>query len=321
MWLKKLVGVSLVITIISMFGITIGGLGFTRSDKVMVLNPDGTTKEISAEEAAANPNLVEVTPAKSGGGSSSGSTSSAVSSSGGTSSGGSSSSSSSSSGSTASASSGSTSSTGGGTTTSGGTTGGTSGGTTTGGGTTVSAPVVSLSISPSSITSGSSSTLSWSATNSPTSCSASGSWSGTKSSSGSQSTGTKTTGTYTYTLTCSNSGGSGSKDVTQTVSAPALACGSGGTCHYSDISSHTSQSDCRGATNADGSGLKTYSYTSSFITSHAAYKSASTVVNRLCGKEYSSNLRNFTGSHKGPTISGKSYDTWMSNFYIGPYSH
>ena len=58
----------------------------------------------------------------------------------------------------------------------------------------------SLSASPSTITSGSSSILAWSATNA-TSCTASGGWSGAKATSGSQSTGALTANT-TYTLTC-----------------------------------------------------------------------------------------------------------------------
>lgn len=95
----------------------------------------------------------------------------------------------------------------------------TSVGVTSGGGGVV-APVVSLNIAPTSIGSGSSSTLSWSATNSPTSCIASGSWSGAKSASGSQSTGVITmAGSYTYTLLCSNSAGSNSKSVVLTVIA------------------------------------------------------------------------------------------------------
>lgn len=83
-------------------------------------------------------------------------------------------------------------------------------------------PVVSISANPSSIGTGSGSTLTWSATNSPTSCTASGnaSWTGAKSANGSQSTGAMTTaGTYAFTLSCSNNAGSGSKSVSITVIA------------------------------------------------------------------------------------------------------
>ena len=84
---------------------------------------------------------------------------------------------------------------------------------------TSSAPTVSISTSPSSITSGQSSTLSWSSTNA-TSCTASSGWSGTKSTSGTQAV-TPTTNT-TYTLTCTGSGGStnGSATVTVTTTPP-----------------------------------------------------------------------------------------------------
>ena len=79
---------------------------------------------------------------------------------------------------------------------------------------TSSAPTVSITTSPTSITSGQSSTLSWSSTNA-TSCTASGGWSGTKSTSGTQAV-TPTTNT-TYTLTCTGSGGSASGSATVTV--------------------------------------------------------------------------------------------------------
>ncbi|HET6925187.1 MAG TPA: hypothetical protein VFH39_05145 [Candidatus Saccharimonadales bacterium] len=90
---------------------------------------------------------------------------------------------------------------------------------TSGGGTT-SPPVVTVALNPTSIGAGSSSTISWSATNNPTSCTASGSWSGSKSASGSQSTGAMgSAGSYTYSLSCSNSAGSGSASATLTVKA------------------------------------------------------------------------------------------------------
>ena len=80
-------------------------------------------------------------------------------------------------------------------------------------------PTVSLSASPTSVTSGSASTLTWSSTNA-TSCNASGAWSGTKATSGTQSTGSLTT-TSTFTLTCTGTGGSASASAAVTVgSAP-----------------------------------------------------------------------------------------------------
>ena len=80
------------------------------------------------------------------------------------------------------------------------------------------APTVSISADPTSITSGQTSTLSWSSTNA-NSCSASGGWSGSKGTSGNQSVGP--TSNQTYTLTCTGDGGSASDSVTVTVdSAP-----------------------------------------------------------------------------------------------------
>lgn len=92
--------------------------------------------------------------------------------------------------------------------------------TATSGGPVTQPPVVTISASPTTIGSGSSSTISWSATNSPTSCTASGNWSGAKAGSGSTSTGTmNTAGTYTYTLACSNSAGTDTKSATVIVIA------------------------------------------------------------------------------------------------------
>ncbi len=82
--------------------------------------------------------------------------------------------------------------------------------------TTSPLPTVSLSASPLSITSGQSSTLTWSSTNA-TSCTASGGWTGAKSTSGTQSV--SPTINTTYTLTCTGSGGSASQSVTVTVTA------------------------------------------------------------------------------------------------------
>ncbi|KND47950.1 MAG: Fibronectin type III domain protein [Parcubacteria bacterium C7867-006] len=109
--------------------------------------------------------------------------------------------------------------------------GGTSGTVNSGGGTTlypsltptggcVSAPTVTISASPTSVSSGGSSTLTWSSTNA-TSCTASNGWSGSKSTSGSQSTGALVANT-TFTLTCSNASGSGSNSATITISGSSL---------------------------------------------------------------------------------------------------
>ena len=81
-------------------------------------------------------------------------------------------------------------------------------------------PSVSLTGSPSSIYTGSSSTLSWTVTNNPSSCTASGDWAGSKSASGSQSTGTlSTVKTYSYTLKCTNAGGSDTASTSVSVSS------------------------------------------------------------------------------------------------------
>jgi hypothetical protein len=86
------------------------------------------------------------------------------------------------------------------------------------------APTVSLSASPTSVASGGSSMLVWSA-NGATSCTASGGWSGTQPMSGSQSTGALAA-SATYSLSCTGSGGSASQSATVIVNGTALAIAS-----------------------------------------------------------------------------------------------
>jgi hypothetical protein len=80
------------------------------------------------------------------------------------------------------------------------------------------APTVALNASPTSVTAGQASTLTWNSTNA-TSCMASGAWSGTEPTSGSTSTGAINQ-TSTYTLTCTGAGGSATASATVTVSSP-----------------------------------------------------------------------------------------------------
>ena len=221
MWLKKTVGITLIITLSGILGLSFGALAFTQAPTVTMLNPDGSTKQVTPEEAAKNPQLVEQSTSSTQEEDPSAPTSpedippsespapptSEVKPP---------------------------------------TTGGGSGNQTST--PSVAKPVVSLSITPSVITSGSSSTLQWSVTNSPTNCTASGAWSGTKSSSGSVSSGTRTTGSYTYTLTCSNAGGSSSTSVAQTVNAPPINyCDGLAPCYgVSQMAQHASQATCWG---------------------------------------------------------------------------
>ena len=79
------------------------------------------------------------------------------------------------------------------------------------------APVVTLGVSPNSIASGQSTTLTWNATNAST-CNASGSWSGTRATSGSLSV--SPTANASYALTCSGAGGSVTRTASVSVTAP-----------------------------------------------------------------------------------------------------
>jgi len=82
------------------------------------------------------------------------------------------------------------------------------------------APTVSLSASPTSITQGQSTKLTWSTTNA-TACTASGAWSGSEAVNGSQSETPTASGTAAYTLTCTGAGGSAQETADVSVSAPA----------------------------------------------------------------------------------------------------
>jgi hypothetical protein len=84
--------------------------------------------------------------------------------------------------------------------------------------TVVPPPTVTLTANPTSLTSGQTSTLTWSSTNA-SSCTASGGWSGARATSGTQSV--SPTSTTTYTLACTGIGGTTSQSATVTVgSAP-----------------------------------------------------------------------------------------------------
>ena len=112
---------------------------------------------------------------------------------------------------------------------------------------TVSTPVVTMTASPTSGTIGVvNPTITWSATNNPTSCTASGDWSGNKNVSG----GSEVMGvlgsarTYTYTLTCTNLAGSGSASATVVVSSGGVSCAAPATgaftgCYYDGLSFNT----------------------------------------------------------------------------------
>jgi hypothetical protein len=87
-----------------------------------------------------------------------------------------------------------------------------------------------ISVSPTSITVGSSATLTWNALN-MTGCTASGSWSGSEAVSGTQAVTPSAAGTDTYTLTCTSAGSSVSSSATLTVTAASATTASGGSSH------------------------------------------------------------------------------------------
>lgn len=82
---------------------------------------------------------------------------------------------------------------------------------------TIKAPTVTISASPTTAISGSSSTLSWNATDSTT-CTSSGAWSGIKSATGSETV--TPSSTSTYSISCTGAGGSANASVIVNVSVP-----------------------------------------------------------------------------------------------------
>jgi hypothetical protein len=90
---------------------------------------------------------------------------------------------------------------------------------------TPGAPVVTLSASPTSVATGGTTALTWSATDA-TSCTASGAWSGTRPTAGSESSAALSNNPSTFTLTCTGSGGQGNRTVNVTVTAAPPSSGS-----------------------------------------------------------------------------------------------
>jgi hypothetical protein len=93
--------------------------------------------------------------------------------------------------------------------------------------TTPPAPVVTLTSGASSVASGDTVSLTWSATNA-TNCAASGGWTGSKSFSGTETSAAMQVDT-TFTLTCIGTGGSSIKSVTVTIATAQAARSGGGT--------------------------------------------------------------------------------------------
>jgi hypothetical protein len=88
-------------------------------------------------------------------------------------------------------------------------------------------PTATISVAPTSITEGSSATLTWSSTNA-SACTASGAWSGAQHTSGTQSVTPTSTGTQSYALSCSGAGGTADATTSLAVSAQSSTGGGGG---------------------------------------------------------------------------------------------
>ena len=82
----------------------------------------------------------------------------------------------------------------------------------------IAAPTVTLAVSPTSITLGSSATLTWSSANATT-CTASGAWTGTQATGGTMTETPTATGTQSYVLACTGTGGTTRATATLSVAA------------------------------------------------------------------------------------------------------
>ena len=118
--------------------------------------------------------------------------------------------------------------------------------------TAASAPTVAFTASPTSVTSGGASTLTWTSANA-TSCTASGSWTGTKATSGSVSTGALKA-TSTFNLSCAGAGGTTATKATVTVTAATTGGGGTGTCPAGDTGTYPNCVPPTGGTGGGGTG-------------------------------------------------------------------
>src|SRR5437016_7117895 len=124
----------------------------------------------------------------------------------------------------------------------------------------ITPPKVTISASPTSITSGKISMVTWSSTNA-TSCTASGSWTGRKATSGTLAV--SPTSTATYTLTCTGVGGTSAAASTTVMvtAAPVAVNGACGSANGTTASSTPSANLCSTGTSSSvaGSGPWTWS--------------------------------------------------------------
>lgn len=197
----------------------------------------------------------------------------------------------------------------------------TSGGTTSGGSTAQVAPTLTFSGSPTIITSGSSSVLSWSINSNATAtvtCTASGAWSGAKATSGSQSV--SPTSTSSYSLICSNAAGnSGTKTVSITVNAPVASCGSaGGSCTAAQVAAHNTQSNCWAIYSGSYyvlSGANLPSGKSSYPSQHPG--GAIVFDSVTCGQDITTYMNGSSGHNGKHSHSGGAYSV-LNSYKVGP---
>jgi hypothetical protein len=120
------------------------------------------------------------------------------------------------------------------------------------------APTVTLTANPTSVTTGGSSTLTWSSTNA-TSCTASNGWTGAKATSGTQSTGGLSANTQ-FTLMCTGTGGSATANAAVTVTAASNARPTANAGPDQSVASGATVNLAGGGTDTDGT-IQSYMWT------------------------------------------------------------
>jgi hypothetical protein len=175
------------------------------------------------------------------------------------------------------------------------------------------APILTFSASPTSVVSGSSSTLSWSINSGATpavTCTASGAWSGTKATSGSA--GVTPGSSATYTLACSNTAGTSTQSTTVSVTAPPPACGSaGGGCTAAQISAHNTAGDCWVIYNTNYLILSGSGVVGSNGNEVANHSGGASRITPYCGANATSA---FTSAHNG----NNSIKNIFNSYIVGP---
>ncbi len=198
--------------------------------------------------------------------------------------------------------------------------------------TVIATPTVAVSVSPGTITAGSTTVVTWTTNNSPSSCTAGGTgWSGSKATGGgSQSVTFGSAGTYTFTLTCANAGGSTTSPTASVTVNAAVNCGGLTPCYSTaDLNTHTTLADCwaYNTSTANASNKSVYNLTNFNNGWHKSRQNllpAASTATVMCGaKDIASFLAGTSlagvGSRNHATNTKQNTNTILTAYRVGYY--